>query len=147
MKKNSNNKQNNKVKSLVSQIHDIMLKEDLTKVLWEEKDNFRILVKRKNSNQPVAIVQTDQPEPESEPAKDYIKSPMNGIYYSSPSPNAKPFIKENDIVESGKTVCIIGAMKLMNEVQVERTCKIIKILVDNGVTIEVNQPLFEIEIL
>jgi len=72
-------------------------------------------------------------------------SPMNGIFYRTPSPGAEPFVKESDKITSGATVCIIEAMKLMNEVQVERNCKIIKVLIDNASPVKINQPLFEVE--
>ena len=74
-----------------------------------------------------------------------INSPMVGTFYRSPSPDAAPFVKEGDMVAEGKTVCIIEAMKLMNEIKSEVKGKIAKILVENGQPVEFGQPLFVVE--
>lgn len=74
-----------------------------------------------------------------------ITSPMVGTYYSTPSPEAKPFIEVGDVVEVGQTLCIIEAMKLMNEIKAEMPGKIVEILVKNGEPVEYGQPLFIIE--
>lgn len=85
------------------------------------------------------------------PAKDAtatgeeFRSPMVGTFYRSPSPEADPYIKGGDTVQKGQVLCIIEAMKLMNEVEAEFPCKIIKILVENGQPVEYNQPLFLVE--
>jgi acetyl-CoA carboxylase biotin carboxyl carrier protein len=71
-----------------------------------------------------------------------IKSPIVGIFYSSPAPQAPPFVEEGDIVSVGETVCIVEAMKLMNEIQTETKCKILKVLVSDNQNIQVNEPLF-----
>ncbi|MCJ7645294.1 acetyl-CoA carboxylase biotin carboxyl carrier protein, partial [bacterium] len=69
-------------------------------------------------------------------------SPIVGVFYSTLSPEALPFVGEGDIVSAGQTVCIVEAMKLMNEIQAETKCKILKVLVPNGQSIQVNEPLF-----
>ncbi len=74
-----------------------------------------------------------------------IKAPMVGTYFSSPTPGADAFVKEGDTVSPGKVLCIIEAMKLMNEIECEISGKIIKILVDEGQAVEYNQPLFHIQ--
>ena len=74
-----------------------------------------------------------------------INSPMVGTFYKSPAPDAAAFVKEGDVVSEGKTVCIIEAMKLMNEIKSEVKGKIIKILVENGQPVEFGQPLFLVE--
>jgi len=74
-----------------------------------------------------------------------INSPMVGTYYSSPSPDAASFVKEGDTVKKGQTLCILEAMKIMNEVEAEFDCKILKILVDNGSPVEYDMPLFVVE--
>jgi acetyl-CoA carboxylase biotin carboxyl carrier protein len=86
---------------------------------------------------------TDTPEP----AGNYeeIKSPMVGTYYAAPSPDADPFVKVGDSISEGQTLCIIEAMKLMNEIKAEKSGKISKILVSNGDPVEFNQALFHIE--
>lgn len=75
-----------------------------------------------------------------------IRSPIVGTFYRAPSPDAEPFIKVGDSVETGKVLCIIEAMKLMNEIESDISGKIVKILVDNGRPVEYNQPLFLIEV-
>ena len=66
-------------------------------------------------------------------------------FYAAPSPEAKPFVKEGDLVVEGDTLCIIEAMKIMNNIEAEQSGRIIKILVENGKSVEYNQPLFEIK--
>ncbi|MCS7258629.1 MAG: acetyl-CoA carboxylase biotin carboxyl carrier protein [candidate division WOR-3 bacterium] len=74
-----------------------------------------------------------------------IKSPMVGTFYSRPRPDAAPFVEKNDIVESGATLCIIEAMKLMNEIVAERKCRIVEILAKDGQPVEYGQVLFLVE--
>jgi len=74
-----------------------------------------------------------------------ITSPMVGTFYRSPSPSAPAFIKEGDHVNVGQTVCIIEAMKLMNDMPSEVQGKITKVLVENGTTVEYGQPLFMVD--
>ncbi len=74
-----------------------------------------------------------------------IYAPMVGTFFRSPAPDADPFVKEGVVVESGDTLCIIEAMKLMNEITSEVKGRIIKILVENGQPVEYNQPLFLLE--
>jgi acetyl-CoA carboxylase biotin carboxyl carrier protein len=74
-----------------------------------------------------------------------ITSPMVGTFYSSPSPTAPPFVNVGDHVNIGQTVCIIEAMKLMNDMPTEVAGKIVKVLVENGTTVEYGQPLFMVD--
>tara|TARA_B110000467_G_scaffold159522_1_gene177287 strand:+ start:1180 stop:1629 length:450 start_codon:yes stop_codon:yes gene_type:complete len=74
-----------------------------------------------------------------------ILSPMPGTFYSSSSPDAAPFIKEGDKVSKGDSLCIIEAMKIMNEIEAEKSGTIIKLLIDDGSAVEYNQPLFLID--
>ena len=74
-----------------------------------------------------------------------INSPMVGTFYRAPSPDAPAYAKEGDVITEGKTVCIIEAMKLMNEIKAEIKGKIIKVLVENGQPVEFGQPLFLVE--
>ncbi len=74
-----------------------------------------------------------------------ILSPMPGTFYAAPSPEANPFVKKGDLVVEGDTLCIIEAMKIMNNIEAEQSGRIIKILVENGKSVEYNQPLFEIK--
>lgn len=73
-----------------------------------------------------------------------IKSPIVGTFYRAPSPTADPFVKLGDHVEKDSVVCIIEAMKLMNEIQAETVGEVVKIFVENGQPVEYGQPLFGI---
>ena len=74
-----------------------------------------------------------------------IRSPIVGTFYRSSSPDSDPFIKEGDTIARGDTLCIVEAMKIMNEIESEHAGKIVKILVDDAQPVEFDQPLFEIE--
>ena len=73
-----------------------------------------------------------------------VKSPIVGTYYGSPSPGAAAFISPGDHVEKGQVICIVEAMKLMNEIESDATGEVVKCLVSNGQPIEFGQPLFSI---
>ena len=104
-------------------------------------------------NQTSPVVSNEEPIPSqlkiSEDAKkdnsEEILSPMPGTFYSSPSPEAAPFIKEGDVVSKGDSLCIIEAMKIMNEIESEKSGTIKKLLVDDGSAVDYNQPLFLID--
>ena len=86
---------------------------------------------------------------EPEQIKDYnkyrdIKSPMVGIFYAAPSPDAEPFVKVGSKVKKGDTLCIIEAMKLMNDVVAEQDGEIVEICAENGSLVEFGQILFKI---
>ena len=83
-------------------------------------------------------------EPDSSSGYEVL-SPMPGTFYIAPSPDTPPFVKEGDSIKKGDTLCIIEAMKIMNEIEAEDKGVIQKILVENGQAIEFNQPLFIIE--
>ncbi|MCB0288938.1 MAG: acetyl-CoA carboxylase biotin carboxyl carrier protein [Calditrichaeota bacterium] len=74
-----------------------------------------------------------------------VRSPMVGTFYRSPAPDADPYVEVGDTVSAGDTVCIIEAMKLMNEIETEVTGRIAKIMVENAQPVEFNQVLFLIE--
>ena len=76
---------------------------------------------------------------------DEVLSPMPGTFYTAPSPDDPPFVKEGDSVKKGDTLCIIEAMKIMNEIEAEDNGVIQKILIEGGQAVEFNQPLFIIE--
>ena len=86
----------------------------------------------------------DNTEPEEDDGLVTIDSPMVGTFYSSPSPSDPPFFKVGDRVEEGQTVCIVEAMKLMNEVSAKFHCVIEKILVENAEPVEFGQALFAV---
>jgi acetyl-CoA carboxylase biotin carboxyl carrier protein len=74
-----------------------------------------------------------------------IKSPIVGTFYRAPAPDADSYVNVGDTVSAGSVLCIIEAMKLMNEIESDLNGKIVKILVDNGRPVEYNQPLFLIQ--
>ena len=74
-----------------------------------------------------------------------IEAPMVGTFYRASSPAAEPYVREGDVVKEGQILCIIEAMKLMNEIETRAGGRIAKILVDNGHAVEYGQPLFLIE--
>ena len=74
-----------------------------------------------------------------------IKSPIVGTFYRAPAPDADSYIQIGDIVSAGSVLCIVEAMKLMNEIESDASGKIVKILVENGKPVEYNQPLFLLE--
>jgi acetyl-CoA carboxylase biotin carboxyl carrier protein len=73
-----------------------------------------------------------------------VKSPIVGTFYGSPSPGAEPFVKIGVFVESGQTLCIVEAMKLMNEIESEVSGEVLRIFAENGQPVEYGQPLFGI---
>ena len=88
-----------------------------------------------------AVEETQEPELGGH----VVKSPMVGTFYSAPSPGAKPFASVGQQVKAGDTLCIIEAMKLMNQIESDKSGTIKAILVENGQPVEYNQPLFVIE--
>ena len=102
--------------------------------------------------QPVSLpIATPAPAPvadaiaaESEEGICTVKSPIVGTFYEAPSPGAPPFVKQGDSVALGQVLCIVEAMKLMNEIESEAAGQIVKILVSNGQPVEYGQPLFKI---
>ncbi|MEK0442766.1 MAG: hypothetical protein RL403_1744 [Bacteroidota bacterium] len=92
---------------------------------------------------PVAAAPPANPAPNSNLVE--IKSPMIGTFYLTPNPEAGPFVTEGSSISAGKTVCIIEAMKLFNEIESEVSGKIVKILVANASPVEYDQPLFLVD--
>jgi acetyl-CoA carboxylase biotin carboxyl carrier protein len=93
---------------------------------------------------PAAPVSAAAPEPAA-PAARVVKSPMVGTFYRSASPGAKPFVDVGSAVKEGDPVCIIEAMKIMNEIESDLAGTITRILCENGQAVEFGQPLFELE--
>jgi acetyl-CoA carboxylase biotin carboxyl carrier protein len=73
-----------------------------------------------------------------------VKSPIVGTFYGSPSPGAEAFVKVGGFVESGQTLCIVEAMKLMNEIESDTSGEVLRVFVENGQPVEYGQPLFGI---
>jgi oxaloacetate decarboxylase alpha subunit len=106
--------------------------------VFNVSDNPTTKVETKVKNEEAVKEVVDLPEENSYA----VKSPMVGTFYAAPSPDASPFVQVGDVVKKGQTLCIIEAMKLMNEIEAEVSGKIIKILVDNAEPVEYGQDLF-----
>ena len=87
----------------------------------------------------------EAPKAQAPVAKTTIKSPMVGTFYASPSPEAPPFLQVGSEIQVGQVICVIEAMKLMNEIKAEVRGKVTEILVHNGDPVEFSQDLFAIE--
>ena len=83
--------------------------------------------------------------PVAAPAGHAVKSPMVGTFYRSSSPGAKAFVEVGSVVREGETICIIEAMKILNEIEADKSGTVTKILSENGQAVEYGQPLFMIE--
>ncbi len=86
--------------------------------------------------------------PEALPAESTshsVKSPMVGTFYRSASPGAKPFVEVGSVVKEGETICIIEAMKILNEIEADKSGTVSKILCENGQAVEYGQPLYLID--
>jgi len=122
-----------------------------------ETEGLKLRVKFKRGEAPATAVEkvpakadaevVKEPEAEEKPEENYfvVESPMVGTFYRAPAPGAEPFVKEGDYVEKGQTLCIIEALKVMNEIESEVSGIVRKILVENGQPVEYGQPLFYIE--
>lgn len=91
---------------------------------------------------PVAPAETAAPEA---PAFHAVRSPMVGTFYRSASPGAKAFVEVGDMVKEGDTICIIEAMKILNEIEADKSGKVVQILCENGQAVEYGQALLTIE--
>lgn len=99
-----------------------------------------------SSPAPSSPVEVDAPV-ESEAAGEdlhVVASPMVGTFYRAPSPEADPFVSEGESVETGRTLCVIEAMKIMNEIEADVAGVVVEILVANGDPVEYNQPLLKL---
>jgi len=136
-----------------------MKRSGLTEFEIEETD-LKLRICRKTDDAPTIITQTQAPFPVAAPAPavptfapaevpidpaKIIKSPMVGTFYEAPSPENPPFIAAGDKVTADSTVCIIEAMKVMNEIKAEVSGTIDEILVKNGDSVEYGQPLFRLK--
>ncbi|MBE9503571.1 MAG: acetyl-CoA carboxylase biotin carboxyl carrier protein [Proteobacteria bacterium] len=142
----------------LEKIVKLLKEQDLQEIEIEEKDS-RIRVKREVGPRLPQVVSAPQPplapevvaveekKADKKPESPYkiIKSPMVGTLYRSPGPDAPAYVEEGTIVNKGQVLCIVEAMKLMNEIEAEMKGKIISILVENGQPVEYGEPLFEIE--
>jgi acetyl-CoA carboxylase biotin carboxyl carrier protein len=144
----------------LKEIIDLVTSKESIEELEIEKSGVRLRIKRASNNGaampsahpaaslPTAIVAPPPIQPgaiqETEEELYYIKSPIVGTFYKSPSPQSEAFVAVGDFVEKGTVVCIIEAMKLMNEIESDLTGEIVSILVENGQPVEYGEKLFAI---
>lgn len=154
--------------SQITRIVELMSKHDLTEIdIKSEELALTIKRERKKDEQqaqpsimmmpqaaapapataPAPAAAPAAAEEAAEPAEDLpcIESPLVGTFYAAPSPDAGPFVKVGDTVSADTVVCIVEAMKVMNEIKAEKSGVIKKILVENAQPVEFGQPLFQIE--
>jgi acetyl-CoA carboxylase biotin carboxyl carrier protein len=98
------------------------------------------------SHAPAASAPAAAAQAEEEEKLHILKSPIVGTFYESPSPGSSAFVANGDRVEKGQVICIVEAMKLMNEIEADAAGEIVKRLVNNGQPVEYGQPLFAIRI-
>ena len=141
----------------LKQIILIMKEDDLNEICIEQKD-IKIQVRR-TPDQPVISTQgmamlaaseqnlassadSDMDEPGDVAV---IRAPMVGTFFRAPSPEAEPFVSIGDQIEADQVICVIDAMKLMNEITADMSGEIVEILVDDGQPVEYDQPIFRIK--
>lgn len=147
----------------VEQLAKLLADNDLTEITLEEGDRAIVLKREKEiitaqavaptivSAPSLASTITSQVAPEAKEAKDPatkgtpVSSPMVGTFYRSPSPDSKPFVSVGDVVAKGQVVCIIEAMKLMNEIESEASGKIVEICIQDGEPVEYGQVIMYVE--
>lgn len=153
----------------IKQIIDLMKRSELSEFEFEE-EGFKIKIKRGSGGQPIvtAAPQSAHPfpvvteaapsaaraaaaAPASNPGGDeagftYVKSPMVGTFYRSPSPENPSFVENGSKVDEKTVVCIIEAMKIMNEIQAETKGTVVEVLVENGQPVEYGQRLFKVRL-
>lgn len=145
-------------KKRIEEIIEIMEKSKVAELALEFPDGFKISMKKNTGAEvvqiaPRTIVQTETAIEETvkteakveKKAGNVVKSPMVGTFYSKPSPTSNPYVELGQSVQKGNTLCIIEAMKLMNEIESEFSGKIVEILVQDGQSVEYGTELFIIE--
>lgn len=137
----------------IKQLIEDMGNSKLTAIDIEFPDGIKIKMEKKE--EPRVIVQKEEVKKQQEPSKieetpkeqvtgNIVKSPMVGTFYIKPSPTSKPYVEQGSTVKKGNVLCIIEAMKLMNEIESEFDGKIEEIYVKDGETVEYGKPLFRI---
>ncbi|MBN1384115.1 MAG: acetyl-CoA carboxylase, biotin carboxyl carrier protein [Elusimicrobia bacterium] len=123
--------------------YDFMKEEELSEIGFDAA-NAKIHIKRKTDTITIPSIKHVKHEPKEELFSDAtsINSPLSGVFYSSPKPGEPPFVVTGDSVIAGQTICIIEAMKVMNEIKADSNYKIIKILAVNGKAVSSGEALF-----
>ncbi len=150
----------NLIKKLVkifstSDITDLEIEEEGFKIKIANKlRNSQGIVQPQHATQPSTVLSPAPPAEEKpseektvESTNNYheVKSPIVGTFYRAPAPDADSYVQVGDSVSVGTVLCIVEAMKLMNEIESDADGKVVKILADNGKPVEYNQPLFLIQ--
>jgi len=94
---------------------------------------------------PAEVAVAASPAQKPKPSEHVITAPMVGTFYASPSPGAKPFVEIGDEIKVGQVLCIIEAMKMMNQIEADRAGRIASVMARNGDPVEFGQPLFVVE--
>lgn len=142
----------------IEDLVEVLNRHQLTELEYEKK-GVRIRIRRDHapavSSHQVDLSKTvetgsslERPVPilSAEPAHFLtVTSPIVGTFYRSPSPDTDPYVEEGDIVKKGQVLCIVEAMKLMNEIEAETDGKVVKILVESTTPVEFGQPLYVID--
>lgn len=132
----------------IEQLVEIFENSSMLEFSIKEGDTKISMNRRGQAGQPGEVTTVSANVPiMAEEAEDecYITSPIVGTFYSAPSPEAKVFVSVGDVVKAGQTVCILEAMKLMNEIESEFECEIEAVLVSNEQKVEYGQPLFRVK--
>ena len=141
----------------IKQLMDDMGNSKLTSISIDFPDGTKITMSKQDESVKVTKAETEKQEEtknEEKPKKDdekeeiegdIIKAPMVGTFYSKPSPTSDPYVEVGSIVKEGDTVCIVEAMKLMNEIETEFSGVVTQIFVEDGDTVEYGTPLFRIK--
>ena len=139
---------------LAQQIVELAVRHDLAEIEVESA-GVRIRVVRERAAAPVGVPRGDAvaaslPSMVAEaalPASHLVtvEAPMVGTFYRAPKPDAPPFVVEGDVVKEGQVLCIVEAMKLMNEIEAKVGGRIVKVVAENGQPVEFGQPLFLME--
>lgn len=130
-----------------SSLTQFTIKEGDVKITMSKLDHPPVVAPGPVPAVPAAQVLTEKTEA-VQPEEDdtlFITSPIVGTFYSAPAPDAPAFVKVGDQVKNGQTVCILEAMKLMNEIQSDFDCEIEAVLVSNEQKVEYGQPLFRVK--
>ena len=134
----------------IRQLARLLHKEDISELELQDGDNYlrlkRVIRKAQHAGDVLAAAKDMQPvleEPiEVHESSEVIRSPLAGNFYRAKAPGEPPLVNIGDDVKQGKTLCILEAMKLMNELEAPEDCRIIEILVENAQSVHEGQPLF-----
>ncbi|PAV24611.1 acetyl-CoA carboxylase, biotin carboxyl carrier protein [Tamilnaduibacter salinus] len=144
-----------KVKKLI----ELLEESDIEELEIQEGDDAVRISRRRGQAEPVVAAPApapqapapaptekpaDEPAGESGPAGHRVRSPMVGTFYRAPSPSSKPFVEVGQTVAAGDVICIVEAMKMMNQIEADKSGTIVDVLVENGQPVEFDQPLFVI---